>query len=333
MDTKQVYIDEWIKSNLVCPRDHRKLTWVDDKRLVCESGHFYPVIDGVPVMLVTDVIPTQERIVNETLSAASDSTDSQGFSSKDTDNTGVDPYVRKVIGATCGVMYNSLINKLREYPIPNFPLRACVGKNFVLDIGCNWGRWSLSAARAGYLPIGIDHNLEAVLAARRVARKMDFAVHYLVADARFMPFCERSLDTVFSYSVMQHFSNADFLVCLKEISRVMKEDGCGLFQMPNKFGIRNFYQQTKTSFKKRSEFDVVYRSPRQLNAVFSEYIGRSSLSVDGFFSLNPQPVCKNILPLRYRLLIGVSEILKRLSKKFRILIYLADSLYVYVRRS
>jgi cyclopropane fatty-acyl-phospholipid synthase-like methyltransferase len=37
----------------------------------------------------------------------------------------------------------------------------------LLDIGCSWGRWSISAARNGWCVVGIDPSLGAIMAARR----------------------------------------------------------------------------------------------------------------------------------------------------------------------
>jgi len=50
-------IEEWYLQNLVCPRDQGALCLHDDE-LLCENGHRYPVIDGIPVMLIDDILPT-----------------------------------------------------------------------------------------------------------------------------------------------------------------------------------------------------------------------------------------------------------------------------------
>ena len=41
-----------------CPRDRSALT-VEGERLVCEQGHEYPYVDGIPVLVVEDAEPTQ----------------------------------------------------------------------------------------------------------------------------------------------------------------------------------------------------------------------------------------------------------------------------------
>src|SRR2546421_318531 len=49
-----VSVDPWCLSNLVCPRDHQVLREVDSQ-LVCPAAHRYPVVDGVPVMLLGEL--------------------------------------------------------------------------------------------------------------------------------------------------------------------------------------------------------------------------------------------------------------------------------------
>ncbi len=50
-------IDTWYLENLVCPRDHGGLAF-EGAVLRCTAGHRYPVIDGLPVMLLDDVAQT-----------------------------------------------------------------------------------------------------------------------------------------------------------------------------------------------------------------------------------------------------------------------------------
>ena len=87
--------------------------------------------------------------------------------------------------------------------------RAANGE-LLLDIGCNWGRWTIAAAQRGYRPIGIDPSFEAIVAARRIARQLGVDdARYVVADARKLPFADGTFDVVFSYGVLQHFSKSD----------------------------------------------------------------------------------------------------------------------------
>jgi len=92
-----------------------------------------------------------------------------------------------IIGATSGSSYKHLIGnpKLSEYPIPEISLPSASGA-LLLDLGCNWGRWSISAARNGYSVVGLDPSLGAVLAARRIAR--DSTAYVRVFDLKKVAF-------------------------------------------------------------------------------------------------------------------------------------------------
>src|SRR5262249_41288403 len=113
----------------------------------------------------------------------------------------VDPFVRNAIGATNGNLYQHLVGNLREYPIPRLRLPAGENRPF-LEVGCNWGRWCIAAARLGYKTVGIDPSLKSIRAAKRVSRQLGIEITYVVADGRYLPFRDRSFDQVFSYSVL-----------------------------------------------------------------------------------------------------------------------------------
>ena len=311
-----------------------KLVRIEKISLSCPLGHVYPILDDIPVLLVEEIIPTQKEVF--------DLTRLRSLASRNTPHEGhvgcsamgekiVDLYVQDVVSATCGIMYSSLIGKLNEYPIPSVPLPGKRGQR-LLDIGCNWGRWCMSAARAGYLPIGIDPNIDAIMAARRVAKHVNICASYLVADARNLPFCEDSFDVVFSYSVLQHFDKRDVIRSLSEISRTLKTSAFCMIQMPNIFGMRNLYHQIQRGFRKPELFDVRYWYPSTLIRVFNIAIGKASLFVDGFFSLNPDIVCSKMLPVRYRVMLMFSHALRIASTWITWLTYLADSVYVRARK-
>src|SRR5262249_53994384 len=98
----------------------------------------------------------------------------------------VDPVVSFLVSATNGIAYAHLIGGVKKYPIPACRMPRGEGK-VLLDIGCNWGRWCVAAARAGYSPIGIDPSLGAVLAAKRVSAQLGVPARFVVGDARRLP--------------------------------------------------------------------------------------------------------------------------------------------------
>jgi 2-polyprenyl-3-methyl-5-hydroxy-6-metoxy-1,4-benzoquinol methylase len=238
----------------------------------------------------------------------------------------VDPYVAELILGTHGNLYKHLSAGLERYPIPDFPLQPGSGE-LLLDIGCNWGRWSISAARAGYRAVGIDPSFEAIVAARRIARQLGVQARYAVADTRRLPFADHTFDVVFSYGVLQHLSKADVAVAVGEVARTLSPQGYSWVQMPNTFGVRNLYQLARRRFREGDHFEVRYWRPSELRRTFGG-IGPTSLTTDGFFTLNPQKRDLDLLPRRYRALVRTSEGLRRLSTRARFLTTVADSVNV-----
>lgn len=227
--------------SVVCPRDRLSLAWSDD-HLQCERGHSYPIVDGVPILLLDDVRQTHDA-ANLTLTMAKCQPHFREGSLPRPSHCEVDPYVQENISATNGRMYRGLIGRLRDYPLPTLRLPRAAPFQVFLDIGCNWGRWSIAAARLGYRPIGIDPSLEAIRAARRVARQLGIRADFLVADGRYLPFADASIDLAFSYSVLQHFSKPDASSVLREIRRVIKTDGSALIQMANGLSVLGLNHQ------------------------------------------------------------------------------------------
>jgi SAM-dependent methyltransferase len=327
---------EWLQQNLVCPRDHQNLKIIGNT-LVCPLGHIYHLVDEIPVMLIDDILPTQKKEFENTLSTVkrindvgvTDNFNEVNYFTKNLDqsSSSIDPFVQEVIGATGGNLYENLIDKLSRYPIPDIPLEQSNDK-YLLDIGCNWGRWSIAAAKLGYNSIGIDHNLEALRAAKRVCNDLGVVANFIVADGRYLPFRDHTFDVVFSYSVLQHFSKDDVRQCLTQVSRILKQSGFGLIQLPNVFGLVNLMYQLKRGFRSPVGFEVRYWSKSEILDAFSQRIGETNIFVDGFFSLNPQVTDLDLIPWYYRWIVIASNNLKRSSEKVNWVSYIADSFYV-----
>ena len=332
-------------SNLVCPRDHRELREVGDT-LLCPNGHAYSIVDGVPVMLLGEVKQTMS-IVEASLNRASTGTggdnrmphlflESLGISEEEKKGViklaldgqcKIDPVVAYIIAATNGYMYKHLIGKLDTYPIPELRLREGNGQSF-LDVGCNWGRWSIAAARKGYLATGIDPSLGAIMAARRVSNQLGLPIKYLVADARYLPFRPNSFDNAFSYSVLQHFSRQDTGLAVSDIGRVLKPGGTSLIQMPTAFGVRCIYHQARRRFREGYGFEVRYWTIPALKRLFEGALGRAEISVDCYFGIGLQRADSELMPVGPKLVLAASETLRQLSRFAPFMKYVADSVYV-----
>lgn len=313
---------------LVCPRDRQTLS-EQSSELTCPRGHRYAIVEGIPILLVSEA--EQTHIEGARALKLAESKDFSSLPQFQVAEGEIDPFVQRAIGATNGGLYAHLVGKLKEYPIPHLRLPAGNASMF-LEVGCNWGRWCLAAAGAGYFPVGIDPSLKAIRAANRVARQLGVEAAYVVGDSRFLPFRDGLFDQVFSYSVLQHLSKPDARDSLGEMRRVLRTGGAAMVQMPNVFGVRCLYHQVRRGFRETRDFEVRYWRPGELLKVFNAGIGPSELSVDGYFSLNVQASDLRFLPARYRALVRVSERLRKFSARVPVLVNVADSLYVLSRR-
>jgi SAM-dependent methyltransferase len=303
----------------------------DTGELCCPEGHRYPVVDGIPVLLVPESRATHQSAVRSYEEASKPGLAPVGPPVER--RSGIDPYVQEAVAATNGIMWKQRLGSLRSYPIPEVPLpRAAPGGTAFLDVGCNWGRWCVAAWQLGYSPAGIDVNLEAVRAAYRVAEQLGVEAGYVVADARHLPFLEDTFPIVFSYSVLQHFDKVDAQRALAEASRVVSPGGQVVIQMPNRYGLRCLYHQARRGFRRARAFEVRYWGPHELVSIFGRLIGPTRLSVDGYFSLNAQRSEAYQLSLQYRAVVRLSQRLQALSRRLPSLLHLADSLWVMAEK-
>lgn len=319
-------MNEWLKDHLVCPRDKQLLEYSDNK-LTCSENHIYPVIEEIPIMLVNDVVTTHDYI-KQTLEIVNNRQKvKSGIDLTSNKQNEIDEFVQKELPYTSGNLYWTLQNHLTRYPIPEIRLPEGNGER-LLDVGCNWGRWTIAAARKGYQPIGIDPSLDAVLAARRVSQQLGVETNFVVGDARFLPFADNSFDNIFSYSVLQHFSKENAKISLKEAARVLKGNCISLIQMPNKYGIRQYQQYRRRGFTEGKDFEVRYWTPKELKETFETIFGQTKMTTDCYFGLGIQAKDVDLLPLKYKIVVYSSEILRKISKIVKPLTKVADSIYL-----
>jgi SAM-dependent methyltransferase/uncharacterized protein YbaR (Trm112 family) len=337
-------LDPWYTTHLVCPRDRAALSFTDGA-LVCPARHSYPVVDGIPVMLVAEA-PETIGIAAASLAAAStlDPTglhvetlslsedERRGILALQRSGSAIDPVVAYLVAATNGMMYRHLIGALGDYPIPELPMPEGKGRR-LLDIGCSWGRWTIAAANRGYEAVGIDPSLGAVLAARRVATSLGRTARFVVGDARHLPFADAAFDAAYSYSVIQHLSYGDAALAVRQIGRVVKRSGVVRVQMPTRFGLRCLYHQARRRFRAATGFEVRYWTWAQLHRLFTEAVGDTRFEVDGYFGIGLQPADRALMTPTLRAVLGASESLKALSRVVPVLKRGADSVFVDAVRS
>jgi SAM-dependent methyltransferase/uncharacterized protein YbaR (Trm112 family) len=336
--------NEKIVSILACPYDTLAVE-VAGRVLRCPQGHTFPVVEGIPVMLRDDIGETI-HMMSSSLRLARESVEGKARDPWFLDTLGIseqeklgvrtalargdgriDPVVSYLVAHTNGILYRHLVGTLTEYPIPELPLPAGHGE-WLLDIGCSWGRWSLAAARKGYRPVGLDPSLGAVLAASRLANALGLPFAGVVGDARSLPFRRHSVGAVHSFSVLQHFSPEDAIRSLREAQRVLAPGGRVIVQMAAAFGVRSLFHQISRGFRTPAGFEVRYWTPQALARTFREIFGDCRMSAAGYFGLGLLADDVHLMPPLHRFVIRASERLKQMAQVFNPLTFVADSLYL-----
>lgn len=336
-------IDRQLLNLLVCPRDHTELG-VENDHLCCSRGHKYPIVNGVPVFLLAEEEQTIGIATASLIAAGSrighplyidtlglSEHEKRGIERDWTEEGELDAAISYLVGATSGWGYAKLVGRLKSYPIPEIPIGNGNGRR-LLDLGSNWGRWSVSAALKGWQVVGIDPSLGAVVAAKRAfsSRRLDMA--FVCGDARFLPFKSDMFDCVFSYSVLQHFSETDAEIAISEVGRVLSRRGLAKIQMAHEGGLRSTYSRTRCDYMKGGSFRVRYWSLASLRSTFEKRIGPTGLIAEGFGGLGLLSEDWRYVSSRAKVLILISTILKALSFAIGPLIRLADSVYVVSRK-
>ena len=97
------------------------------------------------------------------------------------------------------------------------------------------------------------------------------------------------LTTVFSYSVIQHFSREDARAAVAEIGRVLDRDGEARVQMPTRYGIRCLYHQMRRGFRRwRRDSTCATGCCAICGGCSPSASVRARLEVDGYFGIGLQ---------------------------------------------
>jgi SAM-dependent methyltransferase len=318
---------------LVCPIDKQPLDAAGDQ-LTCPAQHRYLQVGGVAVLLRPDVADSHPYF-DESRRSAKERGGAAGAAGAGPagPSGGIDPFVQQEIVKTNGILYRNALGALTRYPIPTIPLPEGAGAR-LLDIGCNWGRWSIAASRRGYRAIGVDPGLDAVEAAYRVSRELGASPEFVVSDGRNLPFPDASFDVVYSYSVLQHFSKEDAKACIREAARVTRPGGTVLIQLANLLGVRQLYNQARDLLNREQGIFRVRRwTPGEMLSTFCELVGPARLTADGFFSLNAQPTDLDLMDGFSRTVVRTSEALKGVAARFPPLARVADSVFIQATRA
>lgn len=138
-----------------------------------------------------------------------------------------------------------------------FASRFCTQKK-VLDIACGEGFGSNFLSRHAESVQGVDIAPDIVEHAKR--KYQHERLNFTVSNAVSVPFEDESFDVVVSFETLEHLSGEDQHLFIKEMVRVMKEEGILIISTPNKkvysddanyanpFHLSEFYKEEFMSF-------------------------------------------------------------------------------------
>ncbi|MEW6063509.1 MAG: class I SAM-dependent methyltransferase [Nanoarchaeota archaeon] len=116
-------------------------------------------------------------------------------------------------------------------------------KGKILEVGCGNCRNLLIFAKNGFDCYGIDFSDEMLKYAKKYCKKYAFKVKLKKARAEKLPFKNESFDYVLSIAVLHHLNSKEKRIkSLKEIKRVLKNEGEALILVWNKLIPRFFFK-------------------------------------------------------------------------------------------
>jgi hypothetical protein len=103
--------------------------------------------------------------------------------------------------------------------------------------------------------------------------------------------------------------------------------------MASAIGVRSFQHLLRRGFREPQGFEVRYWTPWELREAFRRAFGNAEIEADCYFGLGLQPSDAGIYSPLGRAAVKVSELLRKMSKSIRPLVYVADSLYLTARNA
>ncbi len=137
----------------------------------------------------------------------------------------------------------------------------------VLDIGCGDGDLALELARRGARVSGVDASAAMIGAARRKAREEGVTIAFQTAEAKVLPFPDRSFDRVVAMTVLCFVADAEPV--FREIARVLRPGGRLVIGELNKWSVWAAERRVRAWLGSRLWRRGRFRTPRELRALAS----------------------------------------------------------------
>jgi tRNA (uracil-5-)-methyltransferase TRM9 len=165
----------------------------------------------------------------------------------------------------------------------------------LLNIGCGHGPDFL-AFRDKFELTGLDFSTEMIKLARRYSHKFEFQVNLQVADARYLPFANKSFDFAIAVATYHHLKgHEDQLAALLELRRVLKPGGQAFVTVWNHGQPRFWFKRGEVGIPWKAKGQTVQRYYYLFTFGSFERLVKKA----GFQILKSAPESRYNFPLKY----------------------------------
>jgi ubiquinone/menaquinone biosynthesis C-methylase UbiE/uncharacterized protein YbaR (Trm112 family) len=315
-----------IKKYLICTNCKSKKLKDFNSKIICKScNQNYPIIFGIPILI------TKKKCLGLNLNYHK-----KDFEKKILDKInfeenefGIIKGLKNILMSTSGFLYDK-IREITKYPIAEIPFSKLNPNKHekLLDIGCGWGRWTISSAKKGYESVGIDISINSLIIAKKISEKLKLKnCNFICCDVLDLPLKENTFDKIFSFSFLQHFSQKNLEIILDNIANKMKNSSIFKTQMVNKYAFRSIYNILKKKYFKKEitkNFDVRYFSIRKLNKIFNQYFIIKKIENYSFFT-QAQTTDYDIMSMKSKFFLNTSKALNLITSYLKFLKYISDN--------
>jgi ubiquinone/menaquinone biosynthesis C-methylase UbiE len=128
----------------------------------------------------------------------------------------------------------------------------------ILDVGCGVGTFAFHSARAGAKAIGLDYSRESINIARKMTERFGVgeSTRFITGTIDDLPFEDKYFDKIVASDIIEHISHEEKDVMLKEMKRVLKDDGIIVVYTPNGLRDKLGLIWKKLTFQRISKWDV-----------------------------------------------------------------------------
>jgi len=128
----------------------------------------------------------------------------------------------------------------------------------ILDAGCGVGTFAFHSAKAGSMAYGVDYSHESIRLAKKLCLNfgVDKKTSFVTAEITELPFEDKFFDKIIAADIIEHISDKQKDAMLKEMKRVLKDNGYIVVFTPNAVRDRIGLFYKKVTGQKISKWDV-----------------------------------------------------------------------------